>query len=76
MNQKAINLTMPPKKAADKWVQESPKKTDEKMKRFTIDVTEQLHRRVKVQCYTEGKMMADVLREILEREVPAEKNAA
>ncbi|MBO6549614.1 MAG: hypothetical protein JJ964_08320 [Rhizobiales bacterium] len=75
MNQKNINLTMPSKKDADRWVQDKPKKTNEKMKRFTVDVPEGLHKRVKVQCFMQGKLMADVLREILEREFPAEHTA-
>ena len=75
MNQKNINLTMPSKKDADKWVQDKSQKTDEKMKRFTVDVPEGLHKRVKVQCYMRGKLMADVLREILEREFPVEHTA-
>ena len=42
----------------------------EPMKRFTIDVPLELHRRIKTQCAMRGKKMADVLREILEREFP------
>jgi hypothetical protein len=42
----------------------------EPMKRFTIDVPAQLHCRVKAECARRGAKMADVLREILEREFP------
>lgn len=38
------------------------------MKRFTIDVPVELHRRIKAQCAMRGQKMANVLREILERE--------
>jgi predicted DNA binding CopG/RHH family protein len=41
------------------------------MKRFTIDVPAELHRRIKTQCASEGLRMADVLREILETRFPA-----
>ena len=41
------------------------------MKRFTIDVPLALHRRVKTACAQRGLKMADVLRELLEREFPA-----
>ena len=41
------------------------------MKRFTIDVPESLHKRVKIGCAQRGLKMADVLREMLEREFPA-----
>jgi hypothetical protein len=40
------------------------------MKRFTIDVPVELHRRIKAQCAMQGQKMANVLREILEREFP------
>jgi hypothetical protein len=43
----------------------------ETMKRFTIDVPLELHRRVKAACAQRGLKMADVLRELLEREFPA-----
>ncbi len=40
------------------------------MKRFTIDVSEDLHKRIKAQCALRGAKMADVMREILEHEFP------
>ncbi len=40
------------------------------MKRFTIDVPLDLHSRIKVACAGRGLKMADVLRELLEREFP------
>ena len=76
MNQKDIKLNLPSSKSADSWVQDKQPKTNEKMKRFTVDVPEELHKRVKVQCYMQGKLMADVLREVLEREFPIQKSAA
>lgn len=39
-----------------------------KMKRLTLDVSEDLHRRIKLKCVSEGHKMADRIREILERE--------
>ena len=42
----------------------------EPLKRFTIDVSESLHARVKSQCALRKKKMADVIREFLEREFP------
>ena len=42
----------------------------EPMKRFTIDVSESLHKRIKTQCAGRGVKMADVIRELLEREFP------
>jgi hypothetical protein len=37
-------------------------------KRLTIDVTESLHKRIKAQCAMRGTKMADVIRELLEKE--------
>jgi hypothetical protein len=70
--------------AADDWVQNArpddrevkmqvanpPPSPTEAMKRFTIDVPIELHRRIKTQCAMRGSKMADVLREILEKEFP------
>jgi predicted DNA binding CopG/RHH family protein len=39
-------------------------------KRLTIDIRESLHRRVKIGCVTRGVEMADVVRELLEKEFP------
>ena len=69
---------------ADEWVQNArpndreakmeiasaPPSPAEAMKRFTIDVPIELHRRIKTQCAMRGSKMADVLRELLEREFP------
>jgi len=45
--------------------------TGEKLKRFTFDVTPNLHRRVKAGCAARGIEMADLMREFLEKEFPA-----
>lgn len=42
----------------------------EAMKRFTIDVPMTLHTRIKTECARRGVKMADMLRELLEREFP------
>jgi hypothetical protein len=42
----------------------------EKTKRFTFDVPESLHRRVKAGCAAKGVDMADIMRDFLEREFP------
>lgn len=41
------------------------------MKRFTIDVTAELHSRIKVDCARRGVVMADEIRRLLEAEFPA-----
>ena len=40
------------------------------MKRFTIDVPAELHRRVRAACARRGLKTSTVLRDLLEREVP------
>jgi hypothetical protein len=67
---KSVKPTSP-----DDWVK-STKPLDreaaptEPMKRFTIDVPLALHSRVKVACAQRGLKMADVIRDLLEREFP------
>ena len=45
--------------------------SEEPMKRFTIDVPASLHMRVKIGCAQRGLKMADVLREMLDKDFPA-----
>ncbi len=84
---KSVPFKMPAKAPdpADSWVSErretpevaaplppaSPDVPAEPMKRFTIDVPASLHTRVKIGCAQRGLKMADVLREMLEKEFPA-----
>jgi hypothetical protein len=61
---------------AEQWVKGSGDRETsaptpaEPMKRFTIDVPIELHRRIKAGCAERGLKMADALRELLEREFP------
>jgi len=87
MSRKTVPFKMPVKTAdpAEAWVQarevpEEPQQSAtvtpliqpaEAMKRFTIDVTESLHKRIKAQCALRGVKMADVIRDMLEKEFPA-----
>lgn len=79
MNKK-VKFTPKPTSAvpanADDWVSgESPKakkkEEEEPKKRFTFDVPVSLHRRVKIGCASRGVEMAEVMRELLEKEFPA-----
>ena len=40
----------------------------ETLRRFTIDISEQLHRKIKAKAAMEGETMAKMLRRILEKE--------
>ena len=54
--------------ATDDWVKNrSADDDDVKMKRLTIDVTEELHRRIKANCAGRGVKMADEIRTLLEQ---------
>jgi hypothetical protein len=54
----------------DAWVID--RQAAEAMKRFTIDVPLALHKRIKSQCAMRGVKMADVLRELLEKQFPGD----
>ncbi len=56
---------------ADAWVadrQAAP--AAEPTRRFTFDVPVALHRRIRLRCIDQDRPMADVLRDLLEREFP------
>ncbi len=51
-------------------VVETSAAASDKMKRLTIDVTADLHTRIKVTCTLRGKKIADEIRELLEQHFP------
>jgi hypothetical protein len=63
-------------KAAEAWIQ-TPKVEEvvsepaARPKRLTVEISQELHRRVKVACAQEGKLIADVVRDLLENAYPA-----
>jgi hypothetical protein len=56
--------------ALDAFVSGEKRPTGEKHKRFTFDVPESLHRRVKAGCAARGIDMADLMRAYLAKEFP------
>lgn len=56
-----------PFRGSDAVKAEAPK---EKMTRFTFDIPEGLHRRVKMESAARGQTMADIVRTFLEAEFP------
>jgi hypothetical protein len=80
MSRKTVPFKIPVKAPdpAEAWVQKReaplvaalPEPESEPMKRFTIDVPESLHKRIKAQCALRGDKMADVIRAMLNREFP------
>ena len=60
----------------DDWVmnreaEQIDTKPREAMKRLTIDVPLSLHRRIKSRCAIDNLIMADVVRDLLEKQFPA-----
>jgi len=55
--------------SAEQWVDH---RNTETTKRLTIDVPENLHRRIKTTCAQRGVKMADEIRELLETHFPNE----
>ena len=51
--------------AADAWVENRTSGEAEIMKRLTIDIPEELHRKIKAQCALRGSKIADEVRELL-----------
>lgn len=74
MSTKTIPFKQPgalPKPAADAWVGVSETipvkepKLEGPTKRLTVDIPEDLHRRIKVDCAGKGIQISDVIRELL-----------
>lgn len=82
MSAKTIPFTTPRALApnADAWVKEqsptpSPQAIpenapQERTKRLTVDVPEPLHRRIKLDSFNRGLLMADVVRQLLTEKYP------
>jgi hypothetical protein len=76
---KRVTVAQPrPVPTADDWVAQ---KTEPEVsappapvKRITVDVSEDLHTRIKVGCAAARVKMADAVREVLERTWPATKD--
>lgn len=69
MSGKKVSIGLKPGvlKSVDQWVTEAPARgeppgNEVAMKRLTIDVSEELHRKLKVKAATEGVKMADLVR--------------
>jgi hypothetical protein len=54
----------------DDWI--GDKDAGQLMKRLTIDVPLDLHKRIKTQCAERGTKMADAVRDLLEKQFPQE----
>lgn len=73
MSQKKVNIQRPKSPSAESWVKERPAaalQEDVEIKRLTLDIPVDLHRRIKVACYSSDRKMSEVLRDILEDAFP------
>jgi ParG len=68
------SLTRP----AEEWVGASSPvtpvkaaKSDAPTKRLTVDIPEELHRRIKMHCAGHGTQISDIIRDLLTKEFPA-----
>jgi hypothetical protein len=79
MNKKVLIGTKPTHPArestAEAWVKQGQAEAGESMRRFTVDVPEGLHRRIKAQCALKGVKMADEIRRILAERFPEQEEA-
>ena len=68
---KKVTFQRPKAATPEKWVQEpAPEAPKGRTKRLTVPVSAELHRRLKLTCVAEDKVMTDVVRELLERAFP------
>lgn len=70
MSTKKVAFTSKPSakpSTPDQWVQDRSGGAGgtERMKRLTIDIPEDLHRRLKMDCAANGTKMADTVRDLL-----------
>jgi predicted DNA binding CopG/RHH family protein len=84
MSKKTVAFKMPEAKPvtpeADAWVKDrggevvqmAQAPDQPKNKRLTIDISDTLHRRIKAESAMKGLKMADIIRDMLVREFPAE----
>jgi hypothetical protein len=63
---------LPDQAAIDAWVNNEQVATVEPVKRFTFEVPQSLHKRIKMRCAAQDRQMADVIREMLEKQFPPE----
>ncbi|WP_437186719.1 hypothetical protein SH668x_000069 [Planctomicrobium sp. SH668] len=71
---KRINITARPKQnpAADQWVETRLPPAEQppvRLKRLTIDLDPELHKRLKLHCFQQDVPIAELLRELIERAV-------
>lgn len=72
MSRKVVRMRHSPRppeagKAADAWVRGA---AEAPLKRFTVEIDEALHRRLRVASALKGCTMSALVRELIERECP------
>jgi len=74
MNAKSVSFERPVKAATnvDAWVGDDQPKPTIEIKRITVDVPADLHRRMKAGCARQGQSMSDAIRPLLEDAFPGD----
>lgn len=68
---KKVTIQRPKPATVETWVADNEAAEPAvRSKRLTVPISAALHRRLKIACVVEDKMMADVVRELLEKAFP------
>ena len=77
MTRKVVEITAKPSsrgggggRSPDQWIRGAAVAPGKSVKRLTIDVDEELHRRLRILAATEGRTMAEVVRALLDDACP------
>jgi hypothetical protein len=67
---KQLNVSLKPHKSAEAWLKEkSTHKTEEEVKRVTVDLPIALHQKLKIKCVLENVRIADMVRSWIEEKL-------
>jgi hypothetical protein len=67
---KQLNVSLKPHKSAEAWLKEkSTHKTEEEVKRVTVDLPIALHQKLKIKCVVEKVRIADMVRGWIEEKL-------
>lgn len=65
---KSINIQRPKPASVDKWVEERKEPAKQvKARRLTVDIPIELHRRLKLSCVEQDRLMSEMVQELLEQ---------
>lgn len=71
MSQKSITIQRPKAPSPDSWIKSETPTAAGRTKRLTLDIPEELHKRVRLACVERGAFVSDVVRDLLDKAFPA-----